>query len=130
MISAERRVDPAKRAQPADPPRELRVGRDGREPLVERLAPGGQPVAGGEVVDERQLGIDLLERLPSEPQTVRLGPRAAFPHPAVTQQQLREPMPAAHQIEPDLLARPREVPLAASNVTDGTATGVSAPAIN
>ena len=41
---------------------------------------------------------------------MRLGPRRPVPHAAVAQQQLREPMPAAHQVEPDLLARPGQVP--------------------
>ena len=31
-------------------------------------------------------------------------------HAAVAQQQLREPLPAAHQIDSDLLARPRQIP--------------------
>jgi hypothetical protein len=34
-----------------------------RESLVERLFARHEPVAGGEVVDERQLGVDLLEAL-------------------------------------------------------------------
>src|SRR5512140_1948047 len=57
------RVDPAERAEPADQRPELRVGRDVREPLVERVLAGTQPIARGEVVDERQLGVDLLEGL-------------------------------------------------------------------
>jgi hypothetical protein len=110
MISAERGVDPAKRAQPAHERPELRVGRDVREPLVERLAASGQPVARRQVVDERQLGVLMREGLRSQPLAVRLRPRRAVPHPAVTQQQLREPVPTAHQIDADLLACPGEIP--------------------
>ena len=88
MISAESRVDPTERTQAADQRPELRVGRDVREPLVERLASRGQPVAGGEVVDVRQLGVLVSERLRSQPLAVHLGPRCAIPHAAVAQQQL------------------------------------------
>jgi hypothetical protein len=39
------------------------VQRDPGEPLVERLLARHEPVARGEVVDERQLGVGLREGL-------------------------------------------------------------------
>jgi hypothetical protein len=100
-----RSADPGRDDRP-----ELRIERDLQEPLVERLAPRGQPVARGEVVDQRQLGVLMLEGLRRQPLTVDLRPRGPVPHAAVTQQQLREPMPAAHQVQADLFARPGEIP--------------------
>jgi hypothetical protein len=47
----------------------------------------------------------------------------------VAQQQLQDALAAAHQVRSDQLARLCQVG-AASNVADGTATGVSAPAIS
>ena len=110
MISADRVSIPRNaRSRRTERP-ELWVERDPREPLVERLATRAQPIARGEVVDERQLGVLMLEGLRRQPLAVRLSPGGAVPHAAVAQQQLREAMPAAHQVEPDLLACPGQVP--------------------
>ena len=97
-----------------------------RESFVERLVARHEPVAGGEVVDERQLGVDLLEALRRQPPSVRLRPGIADVHAAVAQEQLLDPVAAAHQIGPDPLGRAARS-LAASNVADGTATGRQRP---
>jgi hypothetical protein len=110
IINAESVSSPRKRTKPGDQRPELRLARDAGEPLVQRLFARHEPVARGEVVDERQLGVDLLEALRGQPLPVRLRPRLAVVHAPVAQQQLGDPVATAHQIGPDLLARPCEIP--------------------
>jgi hypothetical protein len=108
IISAES-VSSPRNARSRDQRPELGLARDVGEPFLERLFAREEPVAGGEVVDERQFGVDLLEGLCGQPLAMCLRPRAAVVHPAVAQQQLGEPVTAAHQIGPDLFACPGEV---------------------
>ncbi len=82
-------VDAAEGAQPRDRrPQPLVLGQPG-EPLIEGLAAGAEPVDGGELVDEGQLGGLVLEGLLGQPAAVIAPPGAlARVDPPVAEQQL------------------------------------------
>jgi hypothetical protein len=95
------RVDAVEAAQP----------RDGRPPLALEREPGEPLVDGSERVERGELGRGLVELLPGKPLTVALRRCARLGLDApLQQQQLRNAVPATHQVGAGLLAGTAEMP--------------------
>jgi len=104
------RVDPTEAARAGEGRPPLALEREPGEALVERGFAGDQPVDGGERVQVGELGRRFLEALTGEPLAVPLRPGARLRVDAsVQEQQLRNAVPAAHQVGADLLAGAAEV---------------------
>jgi hypothetical protein len=105
------RVDAAKQRELRDGRQPLALERESREPLVERGLAASQAVDGGERVEVGELGGGLVELLPGKPVTMTLRPRTRLRGDTpVQQQQLRDAVPAAHQVGPNLLTSTAEMP--------------------
>jgi hypothetical protein len=105
------RVDAAQAAQPRHL---LRPGAGGDEPVdhpLERVAAKQQRLDRAQVVVQRRLRRRLAERDPGQPGAVggRPAARPVLVADVVSQQQLAQPVPGAHQVDADVLARPDEV---------------------
>jgi hypothetical protein len=105
------RVDAVEAAQPRDGRPPLALEREPGEPLVERGLATNQAVDGSERVERGELGRGLVELLPGKPLTVALRRCARLGLDApLQQQQLRNAVPATHQVGAGLLAGTAEMP--------------------
>lgn len=108
-------VDAAQAAQPVGHGRELGIGRHGADLLIEPVTPGKTERGRieGRVEGRQRSGAKGCEFvLPDAPQPCLMGGApagTAVIDEVMAQQELREPMPAHHQFNSGVLARPDEV---------------------
>ena len=86
LAVVQRDADAAEAAQASDHGPVPRFGRQQREPLVERVTAGEQPVDRRERVEVGELGRDVLEALCGKPCAMRLRPGAAVINASVAKQ--------------------------------------------
>ena len=104
------RAHPAQARQAPHHRRKARVGGHLRDLLIERVAAKAGAKDRAVVVLEGRPGAGMLEALAPQPGLVarRPGP-ALLEHPAVAQQQLRQPVAGPHQIGAGVLAGAHQI---------------------
>ncbi len=104
-------ADPAQAAQPTDRLGSPRAERDLLERGLELVTPGEHAVVRVERVGEGKLGGAVVEAQAAQPVAVPLRPGVARQRVVqlAAEQELRDPRPAAHQVDAQVLARADEV---------------------